>query len=151
MEFEILQMMGASPNRELCNDCITSNNETSKFADQRQRYSENGKNNIWHKINLPQLRQHGTETLFLNPMVLLLDAVNFLSVRKKRRVRNFKDMKITSGLPTKFTLKKDRKNWKGGNLNKWFWKHMESFLYKNAFRYYNCWCFKWIYNLTVYS
>ena len=39
----MLQMIGASSNRELCNDCITSINETSKFADHRERNSQNGK------------------------------------------------------------------------------------------------------------
>ena len=43
MEFEMLKMIGSSSNRELCNDCISSNNETSKYAEDRERNSQNGK------------------------------------------------------------------------------------------------------------
>ena len=42
----MLKMIGSITNRELCNDCISSNNETSKYlnyADHGERNSQNGK------------------------------------------------------------------------------------------------------------
>ena len=43
MESEMLKKIVSSSNRELCNDCISTSNETSKYAEHRERNSQNGK------------------------------------------------------------------------------------------------------------
>lgn len=39
----MLKMIGSIPNRELYNDCISTNNEASKYAEHRESNPENGK------------------------------------------------------------------------------------------------------------